>query len=411
MCLAGVRLFHRVALVLPLLLAPVACRSLSAQTDSALADLVAVLRQTADPQFQLDVLRGMRDGLQGRRGVSMPAGWENASAKLGQSANHEVRELTLALSLTFGSTAALTSLRQTVGDTQATTEARRRALESLLKVKDPGLVPALERLLGDPALGDPALRGLANYDDAQIPSMILSVYPSLKDAERKAALGTLVSRLIFARPLLAAVEAGTVSPRDLTADFVRQLRHFEDNRMDQQIEKLWGVSRESPADKLADIAKYKTMITTKGPGEPRRGRVVFSRVCQQCHTLFDTGARVGPELTGSNRGDLDYVLQNVIDPNAIIPNDYRAWILETKDDRVITGIVRRQDNTAVTILLPGEEIVVPRNEIQSLRQGEISLMPEGLLQSMTDDEVRDLVAYLRSPRQVPLPAGEAKANP
>jgi len=99
----------------------------------------------------------------------------------------------------------------------------------------------------------------------------------------------------------------------------------------------------------------------------------------------------------------------VIDPNAVIPNDYRTSTLETKDDRIITGIVTKQDENAVTIVVPGEEILVPRNEIKSLTQGEVSMMPEGLLQAMTEGEVGDLVAYLKSPNQVPMPESEAKA--
>ena len=108
-------------------------------------------------------------------------------------------------------------------------------------------------------------------------------------------------------------------------------------------------------------------------------------------------------MTGANRPDLDYVLQNVIDPNAIIPNDYRTWTLETKDDRVITGIVTKQDNNAVTIVVPNKTIVVPRSDVKSLTQSEGSLMPEGLLQSLSTDEVRDLLAYLKSAKQVPMP--------
>jgi putative heme-binding domain-containing protein len=129
---------------------------------------------------------------------------------------------------------------------------------------------------------------------------------------------------------------------------------------------------------------------------------VFARVCQQCHTLFDTGGKVGPELTGGNRTDLDYVLQNIIDPNAIIPNDFRTSTLETKDERVITGIVTKQDNNAVTIVIPNDTMVVPRTDIKSLTQSEVSMMPEGLLQSLTDEEIRDLLAYLKSPQQVPM---------
>src|SRR6185503_916758 len=99
--------------------------------------------------------------------------------------------------------------------------------------------------------------------------------------------------------------------------------------------------------------------------------------------------------------DLDYTLQNVIDPNAIIPNAYRTSILQTKDERVLTGIVTKEDNSAVTIVIPNDTIIVPRADIKSLTHSEISMMPEGMLESLTADEVRDLLAYLKGPRQVP----------
>ena len=377
---------------------------LAAQNDDdPLPALVQVLKENDDPQFHYDVLKGMSEGLRGRRGVKMPAGWDELSAKLSKSPNLQVRELAQSLSLTFGSASALASLRQVAMDPKAQPVARKSALESLLQTKDPSLSSALLQLVHDPAIRGPALRGLANYDDQKIPTTILGIYSTLTPSEKKDALNTLVSRLTFARPLLAAVGTKSIPGRDLTADIVQQLRHFKDKEINQQVEKFWGVARESEADKLAEIAKYKTMIQVQGPGNAAHGRVVFSRICQQCHTLFDTGGKVGPDITGSNRSDLDYVLQNVIDPNAVIPNDYRTSTLETKDDRVITGIVTRQDDNAVTIVVPGEDIVVPRNEIQLLTQGEVSMMPEGLLQAMTETEVRDLVAYLKSPSQVPLP--------
>ena len=393
-----------VSLVLLLGLVPM----LRGQSDDALPALVQVLAQTDDTQFQLDVLRGMSEGLKGRRGVKMPAGWEDASAKLSKSSDPQVRELTQSLSLTFGSASALASLRRILMDSTAAPAARKNALESLLQTKDPALAALLQQLLTDPVVRSPALRGLANYDEPKIPAAILGVYNSLNAVEKKDALNTLVSRMTFARPLLAGVEAKTIPARDLTADIVRQLRQFKDKAINEQVEKSWGVARETEAGKLVEIAKYKAMIQAKGFGDASRGRVVFSRICQQCHTLFDIGGKVGPDITGSNRADLDYILQNVIDPNAIIPNDYRTSTLETKDDRVITGIVTRQDENAVTIVVPGENILVPRNEIKSLTQGDVSMMPEGLLQAMPDDEVRDLLAYLKSPNQVPLAATAEK---
>src|SRR6266566_2180468 len=116
----------RVGLLLGALL--LASLPLRAQNDDALPALVQVLAQTDDPQFQFDVLKGMSEGLKGRRGVKMPAGWEPLSAKLSKSPNAQVRELAQSLSLTFGSASALASLRQVLMDRQADAAARKSAL-------------------------------------------------------------------------------------------------------------------------------------------------------------------------------------------------------------------------------------------------------------------------------------------
>jgi putative heme-binding domain-containing protein len=374
------------------------------QNEEALTALVAVLGENDDPQFQLDVLKGLSDGLKGRRGLKMPQGWEELAVKLSKSPNAEVRELVQSLSLTFGSATAMAALRKTLTDAQAEPAARRSALEALVQARDATLPPVLQQLLSDAAVRAAAMRGLAVYDDPKTADAILSVYPGLNQTEKKDALNTLVSRASYAKALLGAVDKRTVPARDLSADIVRQLRNFKDTEINRQVEKLWGVARDTEADKLKEIAKYKSMIQIEPAGDPFRGRAVFARTCQQCHTLFGEGGKVGPDITGSNRGDIDYILQNVIDPNAVIPNDYRTSNLETKDDRAITGIVTKQDENAITIVTANETILVPRSDVKSLQQGEISMMPEGLIQALSSGEVRDLVAYLKSPGQVPMAA-------
>ena len=271
----------------------------------------------------------------------------------------------------------------------------------------------LQKLVDNPALQGPAIRGLAAYDDPQTPAVLLAKYPSLNPAERHDALHTLASRIAFAKPLMAAVGQGAVPVKDLSADVVRQLRSLKDAELEAQILKVWGVLRDSSADMKAAIAKYKRIYQAGGsvPGDASRGRAVFARTCQQCHTLFGTGGKVGPDLTGSNRGDLDYILLNVIDPNAIIPNDYRASNLDTKDGRSITGIVTKQDDKSVTVVTPNEVLVIPRGDIESLKQSALSMMPEGLLQSLNDQEVRDLIYYLSRPGQVPLPKNATEPAP
>ena len=380
----------------------------AAETKEPLAALVQVLNATGDAQFQLDVLRGMTAGLQGRRSVKMPEGWDAVSARLKDSPNAEVRSLSKALSLTFGSASALAELRATLASSSEEATARRTALDSLLKAKDPTLAPILQNLLSDPDLRSPALRGLAAYDDPKTAERILGAYPSFNDPQKRDALNTLASRTAFAKPLLAAVGDEKVARKELTADLIRQLRSLKNDEVNQQLEKVWGAVRDSSDDKKNEIERYRKIYRAGGsqPGDASRGRAVYEKTCQQCHILFDIGGKVGPDLTGSNRSDLDYILQNMVDPNAVIPNDYRASTLETKDDRVITGIVKAQDDNSVTILTANESITVPRKEIQSLRQNDLSMMPEGLIDALAEQEVRDLIYYLSRPGQVPLPVSQ-----
>ncbi|MDB6021041.1 MAG: Cytochrome c, partial [Pedosphaera sp.] len=330
------------------------------------------------------------------------------------SANADIRAQVQSLSLIFGSSSALASLRKTLMDDSADAGARRTAMDSLLAAHDTGLAPLLQELLNNRDLQGPALRGLAGYDDAKTPDTILAVYSTLAAGQKRDALSTLVARVNFAKPLLATISQGSINAKDLTADLVRQLRNLKDKEVEQYIVKLWGVSRDSSAEMKADIAKFKRIYQAGGsqPGNASRGRAVFAKTCQQCHTLFDSGGHVGPDLTGSQRADLDYILLNIVDPNAVIPNEYRASNIEMKDGRSITGIVTKQDDKALTVVTANEQLVLPKDEVESQKISPLSMMPEGLLQQLTEQEVRDLLYYLSRPGQVPLPpVSEVPANP
>ena len=369
--------------------------------------LAEALSRLENPSKQLDILGGMSAALKGQRNLPTPNGWEAIEAKLSNNRNAQIRALVQSLSLTFGSAKASAALKETLTDASAELSLRRAALDSLVGARDNSLPALLQGLLKDTNLRGQAIRALASYDDAEIPSAVLGVYSSLDVGERRDALNTLASRAAFAKPLMFAVADGKLPRNVLTGELIRQLRNLKNAEINQQLEKLYGTIRESSADKQQEIERYKRIYRAGGsqPGDGSRGRVVFERVCAQCHTLFDAGGKVGPDLTGSNRGDLDYILQNMVDPNAIIPNDYRASTIETKDGRSITGIVKQQDDKSVTLATQNETLVLSRNEITSLQQSDLSMMPEGLLVPLTDQEVRDLIYYLGRPGQVPLPAG------
>ncbi len=130
---------------------------------------------------------------------------------------------------------------------------------------------------------------------------------------------------------------------------------------------------------------------------------MFAKTCAACHTLFDAGGKIGPELTGSQRNNLDYVLSNVLDPSAVLAKDYQMHQIVTNDGRVLSGIVKGEDDNAIRVQTATELVVVPKSEIETRRETANSMMPDGLLSSLSPDEVRDLVGYLASPSQVPLP--------
>jgi len=373
-------------------------------------DLIAAqLASATDAAQQREMLTGLAAALKGQRNVPMPAGWQEVEMTLSGSADTQVRALSQTISLTFGSANARTTLRKTVADKSAPGPVRLSALDSLLAAKDPELPPVLFASLNDTALRSPALRALATYNDPKTPDALLGVYSTLDPAQKRDALNTLAARPAYAKALLDAASNGKIPVKDLTADVVRQLRNQKDPEIQALVTKLYGSAREVSADKKAEIEKYRRIYGQGGsqPGNASPGRVVFNKVCAQCHTLFDTGGKVGPDITGANRSDLNYLLETIVDPNAVIPNEYRASEIETKDGRSITGIIKMQSDKTVMVQTANELVTLSRDDVASIRQSELSMMPEGLLAPLADQEVRDLIYYLTRSGQVPLPVQSA----
>ena len=118
-------------------------------------------------------------------------------------------------------------------------------------------------------------------------------------------------------------------------------------------------------------------------------------VCAACHTLFGKGGTIGPDLTGGGRKELDYVLENVVDPSASVPQDYWLTFVTLKDGRVLAGTVAGETKQMLLLQTAAGEQRVDKAEVAKKERTFGSTMPEGLLESLTDEQVRDLVAYLR----------------
>lgn len=376
-----------------------------AQSPNVLSLLAQQVAKTDDAATQRNILRGMNAALQGRSGVAAPPEWDALAAKLATSPDAEVRELALSIGIIFGTKEALDSLRAKAADAKVKPAERQRAIEALVAKKDAGTAPILRGLIDQPSpLRAPALRGLASYDDAATPELLLGAYANFSGEEKRDALSTLGARPAWAKQLIAALESKRVPPADFSASLVRQLRNYNDAAINPVLDKNFG-QLAGTTDLQGSIAKYKQWLTpefVKG-GNPRKGREVFSRACAVCHKLFDAGIEIGPELTGANRTDIDYLLQNIVDPNALIGADYQLTIVELKDGRVLAGMIRNENANTLAVRTPTEQTTVAKADIKSRTISPTSMMPEGLMSTLPREDARDLFRYLASPQQVPLP--------
>jgi putative heme-binding domain-containing protein len=372
--------------------------------DDSISQLVDLLGDSDDASFHLDILKGINDALKGRRKVEMPKTWPAVYKKLKESKDAQVRELSQSLAIVFGDSSAFDAHKRTLMDAKAEPDARKRSLESLLGAKAADLAPLLHQLLADKAVRGEAIKALAAYDDAKTPDVLIAAYKHLSQGEKQAAVNTLAARAAYAQRLLAAIKDGAIPRGDVPADTVRQLRLIKDEKLQSAITDLWGKVNDTPADKQKKIIELRDLLSKQTGYEPdlARGRAIFAQTCQQCHTLFGVGGRVGPDITGSNRNNLDYLLQNVVDPNALIGKDFQATEVRTEEDQIIVGIIEREDDAALTLKTTGGSVVIPKNEISSRRLSESSMMPQGLIDQLKESELRDFVAYMASPGQSPL---------
>jgi len=372
---------------------------------AAVAQLVGCVAESGSGSFQADILDGFADGVRGRRKAPRPAGWDALAARLGASADTAIRDRVRELSVVFGDGRALEEVRRLALDDKAGLDVRRAALLSLIESRPSDLRAVCERLLRVRFLNATAVRGLALFDDPEIGRSLAANYKVFHHSERAAVLDTLVSRPAFARALLDAMAGGKVPPAELTAFHARQIRSLNQPELDRRLAEVWGELRDSGPEKRALIARIKPQLSPAvlAASDPGRGRVVFNKLCASCHMLYGRGSQVGPDLTGAGRDNLDYLLENIIDPSATVTADFRMVVVAMQDGRVLNGIVKSRNEHTLTLQTQNELLVLDRGEIEGLKPTTASLMPEGQLESVAEAEVRDLFAYLMSRVQAPLP--------
>jgi putative heme-binding domain-containing protein len=375
-------------------------RAVAAQQLEAVA---ATLAASSSPTTRLALLQGLRDGLTslGRRETSPPKNWGTTAAALVATGDAKLRELVTQVSQLLGDTQAAASQLAVLQDRTAPVERRRDILRGFARDAYVESLPATLSLLDETPLRRDAIRALAAFDDPRVAPNLLARYAALDAADRAEAILTLSGRQTTARALLAALTQNTIPKRDVTAFDARQLSRV----LGPSFVDFWGPLTAPAADKDADIAKFKRLLTddvlTKA--NPSHGRALFERACSACHMLYGAGGNLGPDLTGSNRANLDYILNQIVNPSEVMNEAYQLVTVTTRDGRTLSGNAAGEDAQQLTLRLVGQDTIIAKADILSREKSPISLMPEGLLKALSNDEVRDLIAYLRTTSQVPLP--------
>lgn len=313
-------------------------------------------RSSLDLSMQKEIALGLQDGLRGRRKAKAPEAWNTFAERLAGSKDADAVKLGREIAIVFGDGRALDEVMKIASDSKESAGARLAAISTLVENKAKGIEQILPKLVNDRSVSEAAIRGLASFNLPETPKLIMSQFGRLDPAAKKAAIDTLCSRPAYATELLNAVGEGKV-PRDaITAYHARQIAAFNDTALNAKLSATWGEVRIPTEKKKEQIAKLRTQLESanKEKVDLVQGRLLFQRYVQ---TVMDCLVRgnLGPDLTGSQRSNLEYLLENILEPNATVAADYRMSAVTLKDGRLLTGLVFKRANKAVEVVGPTEK--------------------------------------------------------
>ena len=331
-----------------------------------------------------------------RANVPMPANWSAVAPSLYDSKQAQIVRLAERLAAAFGDTTAFPRLRETLANPQADPSARQHSLAVLSRAQDRDSLPVFLGLLEDTQFRTAAINLLARFDSPQIAPALIRGLAGFLPADRSAALEALTSRASSAISLLDAMADGKVARDQLTAYYIGRLLSLKNPAVEQRVTAAWGRLNQTPAEKQAQIGSLEK-IFNEAPlwaYSAGTGHQHFQKICMQCHRVGEEGARLGPELTGAGKHGVRYFLENIIDPDAVIGTDFQVTNVETRDGDAITGLLATETPSAITLRTTTGEVVIAKKDIATRERSEKSLMPEGLLDALSQREQIELLKFL-----------------
>jgi putative heme-binding domain-containing protein len=291
-------------------------------------------------------------------------------------------------------------VRLLASDVKASERRRLAAVEALAAANDPWTLKLVETMLGARKSWSPGFRArligtLARLDASQVADLVLAHYAELDPDEKPMALQLLTQRVAWSKQLLAAIGAGRLPAHDLNLSQVRKLLAFGDKELIDEVHVRWGTIRDARDPKRELVIDRMRKLIRGNHGDAAEGEKVFKRICAQCHKIHGQGNDVGPEITLNGRSSFDQLLSNVFDPNLVIGAAYRAVVVVTKEGRVLTGLLAEDNPRRIVLKMQGGKMeTVPRDDVETFRISNISLMPEQIENQMKPQEIVDLFTFL-----------------
>ncbi|WAC18152.1 c-type cytochrome [Luteolibacter sp. SL250] len=351
---------------------------------------------TAPDEWTLDILAGLSKALEGVPSPKPTPAWSMLSSVIGESGNPDLVGFHRSLGALFRDPAAIESNRALTVDDNAPLEARVAALRTLSKIRDAGSLEVAKSLIGKPGLRPAAVERLAMESDPEVAALLLRQLPVIPASDRPVIIDALISRPRWAALLVADIASGKLAADSLSPFQVRQIRSLKAPELAGEITRLWGGMRDASKEKIHAANVWKLYLTPKtlSQADKKKGKEIYAQYCGTCHKMYGEGGSVGPELTGGGRDNLDYLLSNILDPSEVVAKENQLSIITLKDGRTFSGMIRASDERTTSLQTLTEKISLPTADIAKTETLPNSLMPEGLIDAIPREQVRDLIAWL-----------------
>ena len=309
-----------------------------------------------------------------------------------------------------------------VSDSSRDTATRIEALQTLVASESQQVLPAAQQIIASPdvpkALRVGVIESLGALNDPRVGDILLAALDAMEADVQPKTIEILTQRPAWTASLLRQIQSQQLSKDLLNLNQLQRIASFENAAVVDLVNQIFGTIRTDRRSDRQHVIHLTRDLLNKTPGDPVAGQKVFKTVCAQCHKMYDEGAEVGPDITRNGRNDWNQLLQNVLDPSAVIGPGYQARTVVTDDGRVLTGLPTEESPQRIVLKIQGGKLeTIPRDSVEVYKVNEVSLMPEELEKQLKPQELADLFAYLAldrppsDPRARLLPGAPAQTAP